>query len=68
MSIGLVWSSAAVGGAPGFRFLNMGAASRAAAMGDAHVAVGGDVAAMYWNPALLADVRREIGEVITLLK
>jgi hypothetical protein len=66
VSIGLVWSSAAVGGAPGFRFLNMGAASRAAAMGDAHVAVGGDVAAMYWNPALLADVRRSQASVTHL--
>src|SRR5262249_27508487 len=39
---------------PGFAFLNLGAGARAAAMGDAHVAVPGDAAALYWNPASLS--------------
>jgi hypothetical protein len=38
----------------GFTFLNLSTSARAAAMGDAQVAVSGDPAAIYWNPSLLA--------------
>ncbi len=60
MVLGVLMCSAsgASAASPGFRFLNLGAGSRAASMGDAHVAVGGDVSSMYWNPALLADQAR----------
>jgi hypothetical protein len=38
----------------GFRFLEMGAGSRAAAMGDAYTSLASDPTAIYWNPAGLA--------------
>lgn len=38
----------------GFRFLELGAGSRAAAMGDAYTSLASDPTAIYWNPAGLA--------------
>jgi hypothetical protein len=38
----------------GFRFLELGAGSRAAAMGEAYTSLASDPTAIYWNPAGLA--------------
>ncbi|MFQ5772640.1 MAG: PorV/PorQ family protein, partial [bacterium] len=37
-------------------FLKIGVGSRAAAMGDAYVALANDVTALYWNPAGIASI------------
>ena len=37
-------------------FLKIGAGSRAAAMGDAYVAMANDVTSLYWNPAGIAHI------------
>ena len=42
----------------GMAFLRMGVGARAAALGDAYVAVPGDGFASHWNPAGLAQVQR----------
>jgi len=44
-------------GQTGFRFLELGAGSKAAAMGDAYTSIAGDATAVYWNPAGLARLR-----------
>jgi hypothetical protein len=43
-------------GSAGLAFLKLGVGARAIAMGDAYVAVGGDVSSVYWNPAAIVDV------------
>ncbi|MBN2565480.1 MAG: PorV/PorQ family protein, partial [Candidatus Eisenbacteria bacterium] len=44
-------------GSAGLAFLKLGVGARAIAMGDAYVAVDGDVSSVYWNPAAIVDVR-----------
>lgn len=47
-------------GKSGLAFLKIGAGSRAAAMGEAHVALASDANAIYWNPAGLALSRPQL--------
>jgi hypothetical protein len=48
-------SLAADAGDVGLDFLKIGVGARAAAMGDAYVAVAQDASALYWNPAGIAN-------------
>ncbi len=54
----LVPATAAAGdpGSAGALFLRIGLGARASAMGDAHIAVGEDASAVYWNPGAMAAV------------
>lgn len=58
----LAWAlapTAAVGGEPGDAgalFLRVGVGARAAAMGEAFIAVAQDASALYWNPAAMSPV------------
>lgn len=53
-----VSSAASNAGTAGAQFLKLGAGSRAGAMGEAGVAVGGDAFAVYHNPAALVRLER----------
>jgi hypothetical protein len=44
-------------GTAGFLSLRLGSGARAAAMGDAHVALAKDATAVYWNPGGLASIQ-----------
>jgi len=45
-------------GTSAFQFLQLGVGARPAAMGEVFAGVAGDVNAIYWNPAGLADLER----------
>jgi len=49
-----LFSSTAKVGTTAAQFLKIGAGARAIGMGDAQVAMTGDVSAIYWNPAALS--------------
>lgn len=44
-------------GTVGFKFLDIGVGGRAQAMGEAYAALGNDAAAVFWNPAGIANVQ-----------
>jgi hypothetical protein len=60
VAVGLSLSGGGRGeeGSYALEFLTVGVGARAAAMGNAHVAVADDATAAYWNPAGLAAIRR----------